>query len=104
MPSSAEIASLADAMEQYLTRHLLPFWQDHAPDREQGGFLCHFDRNGRPTVFDVAARIGGGTNVHLALGHPYGNALYRTAMSSGRRVALEIRNASEQGRLAEIVT
>jgi 5-formaminoimidazole-4-carboxamide-1-(beta)-D-ribofuranosyl 5'-monophosphate synthetase len=62
------------------------------------------DRNGRPTVFDVAARIGGGTNVHLALGHPYGNALYRTSMSSGRRVALEIRKASEQGRLAEIVT
>jgi len=62
------------------------------------------DRNQHPTVFDVAARIGGGTNVHLALGHPYGNALYRTAMSSGRRVALEIRRACEQGRLAEIVT
>ncbi|HEY1198281.1 MAG TPA: DUF1297 domain-containing protein, partial [Thermoplasmata archaeon] len=62
------------------------------------------DRNGHPTVFDVAARIGGGTNVHLALGHPYGNALYRTPMSSGRRIALEIRLASEQGRLAEIVT
>ena len=62
------------------------------------------DRSGRPIVFDVAARIGGGTNVHLALGHPYGNALYRTPMSSGRRVALEIRVASEEGRLAEIVT
>ncbi|MGP8075701.1 MAG: DUF1297 domain-containing protein [Thermoplasmata archaeon] len=62
------------------------------------------DRNGRPTVFDVAARIGGGTNVHLALGHPYGNALYRTPMSSGRRVALEIRRACDAGRLAEIVT
>ena len=49
MPSSAEIVSLADAMEQYLTRHLLPFWQDHAPDRQYGGFLCHFDHNGRPT-------------------------------------------------------
>jgi 5-formaminoimidazole-4-carboxamide-1-(beta)-D-ribofuranosyl 5'-monophosphate synthetase len=62
------------------------------------------DRTGHPTVFDVAARIGGGTNVHLALGHPYGNALYRTPMSSGRRVALEIRRACEEGRLAEIVT
>ncbi|HYA54547.1 MAG TPA: formate--phosphoribosylaminoimidazolecarboxamide ligase family protein [Thermoplasmata archaeon] len=62
------------------------------------------DRGGHPVVFDVAARIGGGTNVHLALGHPYGNALYRTPMSSGRRVALEVRRASEQGRLAEIVT
>jgi 5-formaminoimidazole-4-carboxamide-1-(beta)-D-ribofuranosyl 5'-monophosphate synthetase len=55
-------------------------------------------------VFDVAARIGGGTNVHLSLGHPYGNALYRTPMSSGRRIALEVRHAIEDGRLAEIVT
>jgi len=62
------------------------------------------DRAGHPVVFDVAARIGGGTNVHLALGHPYGNALYRTPMSSGRRVALEIRRASDEGRLSEIVT
>ncbi|HXY12343.1 MAG TPA: formate--phosphoribosylaminoimidazolecarboxamide ligase family protein [Thermoplasmata archaeon] len=62
------------------------------------------DRTGRPVVFDVAARIGGGTNVHLALGHPYGNALYRGPMSSGRRIALEIRTASDEGRLAEIVT
>jgi len=62
------------------------------------------DADGRPTVFDVAARIGGGTNVHLGLGHPYGNALYRGPMSTGRRIALEIRRASEAGRLAEIVT
>jgi len=62
------------------------------------------DRDGRPSVFDVAARIGGGTNVHLGLGHPYGNALYRGPMSSGRRVALEIRRAAADGRLKEIVT
>ncbi len=62
------------------------------------------DRDGRPTIFDVAARIGGGTNVHLAIGHPYGNALWRTPMSTGRRIALEIRRAAADGRLAEIVT
>lgn len=62
------------------------------------------DRDGRPSVFDVAARIGGGTNVHLALGHPYGNALYREPMSTGRRIALEIRRAATDGRLGEIVT
>lgn len=62
------------------------------------------DRDGRPSVFDVAARIGGGTNVHLALGHPYGNALWRTPMSSGRRIAVEIRRAVEEHRLPEIVT
>ncbi|MGA8543204.1 MAG: formate--phosphoribosylaminoimidazolecarboxamide ligase family protein [Thermoplasmata archaeon] len=62
------------------------------------------DRDGRPTVFDVAARIGGGTNIHLSVGHPYGNALYRGPMSTGRRIAREIRLAASEGRLQEIVT
>ncbi len=62
------------------------------------------DADGHPKVFDVAARIGGGTNVHLALGHPYANALWRSPMSSGRRIAQEVRHACEEGRLAEIVT
>jgi 5-formaminoimidazole-4-carboxamide-1-(beta)-D-ribofuranosyl 5'-monophosphate synthetase len=62
------------------------------------------DRDGRPVVFDVAARIGGGTNVHLGLGHPYGNALWREPMSTGRRIALELRRASAEGRLAEVCT
>ncbi|MDX1611946.1 MAG: formate--phosphoribosylaminoimidazolecarboxamide ligase family protein [Candidatus Thermoplasmatota archaeon] len=55
-------------------------------------------------IYDVAPRIGGGTNVHLNVGHPYGNALYRTNMSSGRRLAREVRAAIAQDRLDEIVT
>lgn len=55
-------------------------------------------------IYDVAPRVGGGTNVHMAVGHPYGNALWRTEMSTGRRLAMEIRKAAEQGRLKEIVT
>lgn len=55
-------------------------------------------------IYDVAPRIGGGTNVHMAVGHPYGNALWRTNMSTGRRLAMEIRRAAEQDRLEEIVT
>jgi len=55
-------------------------------------------------IYDVAPRIGGGTNVHMAVGHAYGNALWRTEMSTGRRTALEIKRAIEAGRLKEIVT
>lgn len=55
-------------------------------------------------VYDVAPRVGGGTNVHMAVGHPYGNALWRAPVSTGRRLAMEIRRAQEEGRLAEIVT
>ncbi|TLZ69465.1 MAG: formate--phosphoribosylaminoimidazolecarboxamide ligase family protein [Methanobacteriota archaeon] len=55
-------------------------------------------------IYDVSPRIGGGTNVHMAVGHPYGNALWRRTMSTGRRVAVEIRRGVDEGRLDEIVT
>jgi 5-formaminoimidazole-4-carboxamide-1-(beta)-D-ribofuranosyl 5'-monophosphate synthetase len=83
---------------------------DVARERYPPGILGPFclqtciDADGVPTIFDVAARIGGGTNIHLATGHPYGNALWRTPMSSGRRIALELRHALAAGRLREVVT
>ena len=55
-------------------------------------------------IYDVAPRIGGGTNVHMAVGHPYGNALWRTNMSTGRRLAREVRIALENDCLDQIVT
>ncbi len=55
-------------------------------------------------IYDVAPRIGGGTNVHMACGHPYGNALWRTPMSTGRRTALMVKDALKQGRIEDIVT
>ena len=55
-------------------------------------------------IYDVAPRVGGGTNVHMAVGHPYGNALWRTPMSTGRRIALEVKRAVQLDKLAEIVT
>jgi 5-formaminoimidazole-4-carboxamide-1-(beta)-D-ribofuranosyl 5'-monophosphate synthetase len=62
------------------------------------------DKDLRFSVYDVAPRIGGGTNVHMAVGHPYGNALWRREMSTGRRIALELRLGAAQGRLDELVT
>jgi 5-formaminoimidazole-4-carboxamide-1-(beta)-D-ribofuranosyl 5'-monophosphate synthetase len=55
-------------------------------------------------IYDVAPRIGGGTNVHMNVGHSYGNALWRTEMSTGRRLAREVRNAIAAERLEDIVT
>jgi len=55
-------------------------------------------------IYDVAPRIGGGTNVHMAVGHAYGNALWRKSMSTGRRLAMEVRRAIDEDRLEEIVT
>ena len=55
-------------------------------------------------VYDVSPRIGGGTNVHMSMGHPYGNSLWRRSMSTGRRIAMEIRRGVDTGRLGELVT
>ena len=55
-------------------------------------------------IYDVAPRTGGGTNIHMAMGHPYGNALWRKEMSTGRRIALEIKRAIELDELEKIVT
>ena len=80
--------------------------RDAYPPGILGAFCLQtcLDSDGRPTVFDVAARIGGGTNIHLGIGHPYGNALWRAPMSTGRRIALEVRHAIDLGRLKEILT
>jgi len=55
-------------------------------------------------IYDVAPRIGGGTNVHMALGHPYGNALWRRRMSTGTRISFEIKRAIDADALAKVVT
>ena len=62
------------------------------------------DKDMNYSIYDVAPRVGGGTNVHMSLGHPYGNATWRKPMSSGRRIAMELRNAVEQNRLEEVLT
>ena len=40
----------------------------------------------------------------MSVGHPYGNTLWRKEMSTGRRLAMEIRRAIEQERVDEIVS
>lgn len=79
--------------EHYAPGIIGPFTLQTAVDKD-----LHF------FIYDVAPRIGGGTNVHVSLGHPYGNSLWRRPMSTGRRVALEIRRGIERGRLADLVT
>jgi len=55
-------------------------------------------------IYDVAPRVGGGTNVHMNVGHPYGNTLWGKRMSTGRRLALEIKRALERDELEKLVT
>ena len=49
MPDPTEVADLLARTESYLTDTLLPFWIERSPDKQHGGFLTYFDRNGQPT-------------------------------------------------------
>ncbi len=55
-------------------------------------------------VYDVAPRIGGGTNAHMAIGGQYSKLFLRKPVSLGRRIAIEIREMSNEGRTDEITT
>lgn len=49
MPPKAEIVDILQRTEKYLSDVLLPFWTERSVDREYGGFLTYFGRDGRPT-------------------------------------------------------
>ena len=80
--------------------------QQHFPPGIIGPFTLQtaVDKDLQFWVYDVSPRIGGGTNVHMSLGHPYGNSLWRRPMSTGRRIAMEIRHGIDTARLGELVT
>ena len=47
--SAAEsLTEIRQRYERELYERVVPFWERHALDREQGGFLCCLDREGRP--------------------------------------------------------
>ncbi|HSX23827.1 MAG TPA: formate--phosphoribosylaminoimidazolecarboxamide ligase [Candidatus Saccharimonadales bacterium] len=54
-------------------------------------------------VFEISARIVAGTNPYIK-GSPYTDLRYDEPMSTGRRVAREIKTAIEQGRLDEVLS
>jgi len=54
------------------------------------------------TVFEVSARIVAGTNLYPE-GSPYSSFLFKEPMSTGRRIAREIRHARENGVLEKII-
>ena len=80
--------------------------KEHYPPGIIGPFCLQtcVDKDLKFFIYDVAPRVGGGTNVHMSVGHPYGNTTWRTNMSTGRRLALEVRRAIETDQLDKIVT
>lgn len=97
----SSLSEVFDMAERYVAAT-----QEHYPPGMIGPFTLQtaVDKDLKFWVYDVSPRIGGGTNVHMSLGHPYGNALWRRPMSTGRRIAMEIRQGIDTGRLGELVT
>lgn len=44
-----KIQGMIDLLDPYLQTKLLPFWYDNSIDRDYGGYLSYFDRDGKPT-------------------------------------------------------
>jgi 5-formaminoimidazole-4-carboxamide-1-(beta)-D-ribofuranosyl 5'-monophosphate synthetase len=80
--------------------------QEHHPPGIIGPFCLQtcVDKDLNFFIYDVAPRVGGGTNVHMSVGHPYGNTLWRRNVSTGRRIAMEVRRAIEMDKVEEIIT
>jgi len=55
-------------------------------------------------VYDVAPRIGGGTNAYMGTGSQYSKLYFGKPLSLGRRIAIEIKEAINNNRLDEITT
>jgi len=55
--TSEKIASLRQEIATYLTGGLLPFWITRTVDKENGGFLTHFDQFGHDSGEDEKSLI-----------------------------------------------
>ena len=55
-------------------------------------------------VYDIAPRIGGGTNVYLGIGQQYSKLYFGEPISTGKRIAIELREALDRGELGKLLT
>lgn len=65
------------------------------------GALIPEESGEQPVIFDVSFRVPGSPGVRFT---PYGDYLYGKSMSTGERIALEIKTAAKEERLEDIVT
>jgi len=62
-----------------------------------------YDENGEFKSFEFSARIVAGTNIYMD-GSPYYSLLFNESMSMGKRIAREVKTASESNQLDKITT
>ena len=62
-----------------------------------------YDENAKFTSFEFSARIVAGTNIYMD-GSPYYSLLFNESMSMGRRIAREVKIATDKNQLDKITT
>jgi len=62
-----------------------------------------YDKHGKFVSFEFSARIVAGTNLYID-GSPYTSLTYDEPMSTGRRLAREVKNANSSNALEKVVT
>lgn len=55
--NAQQIQQFLQEAEQHLTQELLPFWLDRSKDDQHGGFITHFDKDGKDTGADEKSLI-----------------------------------------------
>ena len=81
-----EISSLRSEAENHLVNELLPFWISRMVDKVNGGFITHFDRNGRDSGEDEKSLIAQTRSVYtLSSAHRagYGEGKYKELARHG---------------------
>lgn len=68
-----EIKSLKREAENHLANELLPFWMSRMTDRVNGGFITHFDKDGKDTGEDEKSLIAQTRSIYtLSMAHRAG--------------------------------
>ncbi|HEV7382976.1 MAG TPA: N-acylglucosamine 2-epimerase, partial [Dyadobacter sp.] len=49
---SEQLKTWRDEAHHHLTNELLPFWENRCVDKENGGFITHFDTDGNDSGED----------------------------------------------------
>jgi len=71
----SQILSCIKEIEYHLNNELLPFWFSRSMDKIHGGFITHFDRDGKDTGEDEKSMLGQARSIYTyssAYRHGYG--------------------------------
>ena len=71
----SQILSCKKEVEYHLNNELLPFWFDRSMDKIHGGYITHFDKDGKDTGADEKSMLGQARSIYVyssAYRHGYG--------------------------------